>query len=146
MVMCRTEGAGSSSRETGSAVLALLRPSVHGDAGGPFSRTSWRLPAAESRPKARARAGDEEDEDTADYRTPTCVRFQRTASNAGFAAGVRPPLGEVAGVQAVKERFADTFDKRGYPQTRSSQAGGDDDGAEMVMTTVHRRDGRPRDA
>ena len=96
--------------------------------------------------RRRARAGDEEDDDTADYGTPTCARFQRTASNAGFAAGVRPPLGEDAGVHAMNERFADTFDKRGHPQTRSSQAGGDDDGAEMVMTTVHRRDGRPRDA
>ena len=55
-------------------------------------------------------------------------------------------MGEDAGVRAMNERFADTFDKRGHPQTRSSQAGGDDDGAEMVMTTVHRRDGRPRDA
>lgn len=51
----------------------------------------------------------------ADYETPTRARFQRTVSNAGFAARVRPALGEDAGLQAMKERFADTFDKKFLP-------------------------------
>ena len=61
------------------------------------------------------RPRDEEDEDAAEYGTPTSSRFQRTAENAGYAAGVRPPLEEDAGLQAMKERFADTFDKKFLP-------------------------------
>ena len=59
-----------------------------------------------SPPRKRARPGDEEVDDAAEFGTPTSARFQETAGAAAMAGGgASPPLAEDAGLPALKTRL-----------------------------------------